>query len=663
MKARTTVSTARHLAAAVLLSCAAAGAQTPPVPQPPRFSTSVDVVSVDVNVIDRNARPVRDLDAADFTITVEGRARKIVSAQFISVTAPAAAPEPPATDYTTNTGLPNGRLIAVVVDRGSIAPVRAKDVFASAARFVERLQPSDRVALYSIPSGTAIDFTTDHDAVEAALHRMDGRADSGPATKSIGVAEAIQFERGNSVTIEDVTSRECGNMSAAGQGSTSGGRGDTMICRAMVKEQAATMAAYAHERARNTLTGLFNLLGHLGTGETPKTIVLVSEGLVIDGDRFAAANLARAVAAAHATIYVLKPEPSDSDASQQRVPQERARDRAILEEGLTAMARIGGGDLFRIVADPDFAFARLDSELSGYYLLGFEPEAADRDGKSHAISVKVRRDDVSIRSRLEFNLGPAGKRSALDTIAELLRAPTVATELPFRLTTYAFQDPESPKIRLLVAMEVERAADANAKMAMGIVLIKPGGDVGANFFQPEIAAPAKSTSAPQRSFTTLLIEPGPYTLRAAVVDSDGRRGSVERPVRAFMTRMGPFRATQALIGDQTQGQGEGAAIVPTITGDLAGDQLHMYFELFADDPRAFEGAAVAVDIMAAGGANPVESAPVSLLPTGADPHCRAATGSLSLGLLSPGAYVARAVVSLGGRNVGQVTRPFRVVKR
>ena len=58
--------------------------------------------------------------------------------------------------------------------------------------------------------------------------------------------------------------------------------------------------------------------------------------------------------AAHATIYTLKPEASDSDASQARAPESGARDRAVHEEGLISVARIGGGEMFRIIADPDF---------------------------------------------------------------------------------------------------------------------------------------------------------------------------------------------------------------------------------------------------------------------------------------------------------------------
>ena len=77
--------------------------------------------------------------------------------------------------------------------------------------------------------------------------------------------------------------------------------------------------------------------------------------------------------------------------------------------------------MFRVIADPDFAFERLSAELSGYYLLGFEPEASDRDGRDHSISVSVNRPDVAIRARPQFTFGAArqdhpagGHRTAAD---------------------------------------------------------------------------------------------------------------------------------------------------------------------------------------------------------------------------------------------------------
>ena len=63
-------------------------AQQAQEPQPPRttFKSNVDLVPVDVNVVDRDGRPVADLRVEDFTLAVDGKPRRIVSAQFITAT-------------------------------------------------------------------------------------------------------------------------------------------------------------------------------------------------------------------------------------------------------------------------------------------------------------------------------------------------------------------------------------------------------------------------------------------------------------------------------------------------------------------------------------------------------------------------------------------------
>ncbi len=63
------------------------------IPQP-SFSSSVDIVSVDVNVVDHKGQPIRDLGRDDFTLMVDGKVRKITSAQFISVEAAKARARP-----------------------------------------------------------------------------------------------------------------------------------------------------------------------------------------------------------------------------------------------------------------------------------------------------------------------------------------------------------------------------------------------------------------------------------------------------------------------------------------------------------------------------------------------------------------------------------------
>ena len=629
--------------------------------QRPRFTSNVDVVTVDVNVIDSDGRPVRDLNADDFTVTVDGQKRKLVSAQFISVTAPTIAtdaPAPaPAPEYSTNVSAAPGRLIAVVLDRGSIAPVRAKDVIAAAAKFVDALQPQDRVGLFSIPEGPNVDFTTDHDAVAVALLHTDGAAHGSSSPKYVGVSEAIAIEQGNTFAVQRVTERECGGTVQDLRGAT--GNGELAVCVRLIQDEAATVATYAHQRARDTISGLAGILQRLGTSETPKTIVLISEGLVVDNERFVMNGLGPLLAATHATIFTLKPEPSDSDASRTRAPQNDAQERAVKETGLVNVAHLSGGEMFRVIADPDVSFKRLATELSGYYLIGFEPEAHDRDGKQHKINVDVKRGGVTLRARNEFTVEPAATPADTQRIvADLLRSPAVASSIPFKLTTYTFQDPDTSKIRLLVGVQTERP-DAG-KLAMGLALIKPDGASAATWYQPSIEAP--SDAATQTYFATMVVEPGPYVLKAALLDAKGHRGSLERQVRAYMTRMARFRATQLLIGDAKDPDASAGSIAPTVTGDFSGDTLHTYMELFADTPAAFEGASARVDVLPAGGSRPVETAPAILQMAGTDPKVQAAAASVDIALLPPGSYIARAVVTVNGKDVGEMPRPFRIVK-
>ncbi len=77
-------------AALALVATTAVWAQNAPAPgpaqQPQTFKSSVDLVPVDVNVVDHNGRPIADLTAQDFSLKVDGKPRKIASAQFIAVT-------------------------------------------------------------------------------------------------------------------------------------------------------------------------------------------------------------------------------------------------------------------------------------------------------------------------------------------------------------------------------------------------------------------------------------------------------------------------------------------------------------------------------------------------------------------------------------------------
>src|SRR5690242_15894836 len=102
-------------AAAAVSPRAQTGAGQPQAP----FRTGVDVVRLDVTVLDKDRRPVRNLTAADFTIVEEGEPRPIVA--FSAIDVPDAPQHPSAwmrdvgSDVATNR-LDARRIVAIVLD-------------------------------------------------------------------------------------------------------------------------------------------------------------------------------------------------------------------------------------------------------------------------------------------------------------------------------------------------------------------------------------------------------------------------------------------------------------------------------------------------------------------------------------------------------------------
>ena len=65
---------------------------------------------------------------------------------------------------------------------------------------------------------------------------------------------------------------------------------------------------------------------------------------------------------------------------------------------LYAVANATGGAMFTVVMTAATALARIESELSGYYLLAVESAAADGDGRPHSLTVEIGRPGVTVRA-------------------------------------------------------------------------------------------------------------------------------------------------------------------------------------------------------------------------------------------------------------------------
>jgi VWFA-related protein len=243
-----------------------AAAQTPSPQEPPRFRSSVEVTSLDATVVDDRGRPITDLAPQDFRVQIDGKARTVVSAEWVPLVSRDAPPPPPPPDgYSTNENSTGGRLIVLAVDEPNIRVGGALAVTKAATEFVDRLAPSDRVAVAGIgPGAPATPFTADRQRLKQAIGRLMGR--KAPTRNvdlghNIGISEALQIDRGDSALLAMVQDREC-------QGLIQGAR---IACEAEVQIEARTAAQDVTHDGDETLMALRALFSGLRSVEGAKT--------------------------------------------------------------------------------------------------------------------------------------------------------------------------------------------------------------------------------------------------------------------------------------------------------------------------------------------------------------------------------------------------------
>lgn len=623
--------------------------QAAPAPQQPQtvFRSGVDRVAVDVVVVDDDGRPVSDLTAADFVLDVDGKRRPIASAEFISLRR-LVDPGPPPAHYSSNTAGRGGRLIMLVVDSNNIRAGTGRVVFDAAAKFIAGLNPADRVGLHFIPSaGPVLDFTSNHALVAQMLKQAMGRAPSMPHGVKVGISEAKAIVRNDQNTLREVLERECaGNMS----------EDEKQVCQRLVVNDARLIGGEMRARTAESLVGLRELMRRLRAGRTRKTIVMLSEGLVLDQGIQDLGWVPSAAAQSQVTLYVLQMESSPFEAGSARVSPSRSADRALEREGLELLAGLSGGAVVPLSpSNPWLGFSRVTTEVSGYYLLSFEPEPAERDGRPHTIKIAVGRRGLTVRARREFAMDAAADADALaPRLGEALQAPIDLTGIPIEVSPYVLRD-ETGKLKVIVASMVDRTLGPSADAAMGFMLVDRDGRLAGSDVEPSLGA---HNGRVEHFASALVVDPGLYSLRFAVADASGRDGSVGHVFEAKLHAAGQLHWSDLVLSEQDPAGGR----LRLLTDGPSGDTLQLYLELYSDVPGLAEDAGARVEIARRDEGLTLAGAPIvfSAAPT---PGRRTGEASINVALLGDGDFIARAIVMSGGKEAGRVLRPFTIKKR
>lgn len=635
----------------VLLAAVPLSAQTD---QAPVFRSGVEVMEVDVTVVDGQGVPIRDLRAPEFTVTIDGQPRRVISAEFVSLdTAASRQPVAVRDPYVSNnTDRRPGRLIMLAIDRNNIDTQTVRQTIAPLKKFIGSLAPEDRLALVTIPSpGPSVDFTSNHAQVLEALGRTVGRDDPMSGQYNISHFEAMAFASGgNPLAVQSLFNRVCGDIDPR----------TLSACDRDVEQEAMALANHLRQTTSESVSGFAALLKDLRDVEGAKSLIVLSQGLMLEGAQAEATALALLAAEARVSVNVLMFDTPTGTASQSRMSHTSSQDRDLRETGLETFASRLRGSLFRVVANPQYVFDRVRNEISTYYMLGVEPVERDRDGKPHQIRVQVGRKGVQIRARrqIQYTLRTPNTWSRDVLMGRVLRSPAPSTELPMRLSSYVYRDAAPGKIKLVLAAEIDpESMEKGLDVAIGFGVFDRSGKVVSSGQERKIYSP--NSDVPIRYDLSIPLDPGTYRIKLAAIDLAGNSGSVERDIDAF--RMDQELAFGDLILAPMRDREMGELRAPVVL-QVTDGQFGTYTELYTNKPGALDETRVVFEVADTADGPTLQSA-IAEVRERADRTLRQAMGILPVGALPPGRYIARAIISSSGKTVGKLTRPFDVVTR
>jgi VWFA-related protein len=407
--------------------------------------SSTDLISVDVQVVDRDGQPIDTLKADQFEVQIAGKKRAVRLVDFVrATTAPSSpgpsVPSPPGPLAPSSPGplVPSSpgplapsspgplspssqspsrrQMFMIAIDAQSFFQTETRGIVTTAQSFVRALAPGDIAGLFTYPLGPKVEPTTDRAALMAALDHVTGQREP---------QAAYQFNVRNSEIVDYFAEREDRGgsmMSVSAQGGRSAAGTTSIVdrycagdgaCALRFRQEMAARAGLLEAQAHADLAQLRELIAGMAAIDGRKILVLVSAGLTISdrpGGRPDVGNLpielGEACARANVSLYTLLVDNSVLSQFSAETRQgakslvNMARDADVAERSLDLFTGAAGGAVLKVLTGSgEQAFGRVLRETSAYYLLGVDATEADRTGRALPITVKVKGKGLTVRSR------------------------------------------------------------------------------------------------------------------------------------------------------------------------------------------------------------------------------------------------------------------------
>jgi hypothetical protein len=554
----------------------------------------------DFRVLGPDNQPLVDIKPAEVSLKVNGRAREIRALQlYRSDPAPggaagaarAAAHVPQQADpFGSNYASGPGREILLVVDDESFDTGRERSLKPAIANLLATLNANDRVGLLGIPAGNLnVAPTRQHDVVEAAMTRMVGR----------GTRSAEASDR---------------------------------YCRALI-----TLSA---------LQGVFDRYA----GASPTTIVFFSGGMVAPNTEFSARvgqpGETCELKARQFQDLGLVAQKAPVDFHVAYIPDDAVAGTGATNEmlaGLENLSGVTGNNLIKLAGESAHLMDALIDQTSAYYVATFDIDPAERKGSAYRVDLKVARDGAKAHARQFVTFERDGAGRSGPSAKDMIKVAAGARELPLRAGAFAAREAGSDKLKVVALLEPRDRAPALT--AAAVALFDGAGKLVAQWT-------AEAADLGRRQIVgALLVKPGTYRMRAAAIDADGRRGTVDHAAVVELVPAGTAALSALVLGSRTVD-----GFVPRLLFGRDDAMVFGYVEVYNVPTDAPIGSSMELATTANG---PAEvTMPMTMSPANQG-DMRVLTGSLPISALPPGDYVIRVNVSVAGQPIGRVIRTLR----
>ena len=669
---------------------------------PPTFPAQVEQVTVDVVVTDKKGEPVTGLKKEDLEIYENGAPQTIVN--FDAVELAAAAPaETPAfrPRVSTNTGHDRrqaGRTFVIFFDDIHLSPFTAQRAKAAAADFLRtETREGDRVTLVAAGGGAwwSTRMPSGRDEMIDLVKRLQGRSVPETGRDRISEYEAMRIHVFRDEMVMNRVQRrfETAGLTTMTQQSQHV-TGPRAVEDPVVTARAAEVYFGAAARNRITLGALERSLQALMGVQGRKSLILVSDGFIYDPQLDLFKRLVDASRRANTAIYFVNsrgleglplamtaefsaPLPGEDIGSAFAESFEAT-------EGSESLAADSGGFTVGNTNDLTSGFKRIADETRVYYLVGYNPTNAARDGTFRKIQVKVRAKGVQIRARKGYYAPSAQQeaRSAKPADPEFqhaLDSPYEVDDIPLRLTHFVREETSLlGRAHVLVAVEVDirnlalEEKEGQSTGTLELLLVAVNRETGQFVRQDQkvdLKLPPATRERLARTWLPIVRElelgTGRYQAKVVVRDkATGRIGTVVHPFE--VPDLSQFRVTTPVLSDtrdDTEQGGTGNRLAILARRDFPeGSSLFCQVEVYGAarlESSRMPRVSMGYQVRRSDGALYTQDAPSVINPTPAGSLSRMI--GFSLADATPGDYeiVMRVKDELSGKSL-ELHEPFSV---